>query len=155
MLYLIDGHNLIGKLPDISLKDPNDEAKLVQKLAGFAARTQSRCVVVFDQGLPGGESRMSTHSVSVIFASHKSSADRVMIDRIHKERHAQSWTVVSADNVVLDAARRKRMQALKSEDFARMLVRPAQPAKPGPDVAAEVHLSPKEIDEWLALFGEQ
>jgi S-adenosylhomocysteine hydrolase len=34
MPYMIDGHNLIGKLPDISLDDPNDEALLVQKLAG-------------------------------------------------------------------------------------------------------------------------
>ena len=60
MAYLIDGHNLIGQLPDLSLNDPNDEAKLVQKLIGFAARQQKRVVVVFDSGLPGGKSRLST-----------------------------------------------------------------------------------------------
>ena len=43
MNYLIDGHNLIGQLPDISLDDPNDEALLVQKLSGFcAANTKHR-----------------------------------------------------------------------------------------------------------------
>ena len=35
MPYLIDGHNLIACLPDISLDDPNDEAQLVNKLKGF------------------------------------------------------------------------------------------------------------------------
>ena len=32
MLYLIDGHNLIGQMPGLSLDDPHDEAKLVERL---------------------------------------------------------------------------------------------------------------------------
>ena len=40
-MYLIDGHNLIGQLPDLSLTDPDDEAKLVQKLTGFPRARRS------------------------------------------------------------------------------------------------------------------
>ena len=54
MPYLIDGHNLIACLPDIDLDDPNDEARLVNRLKGFAAKARSKCIVVFDHGLPGG-----------------------------------------------------------------------------------------------------
>ena len=151
MPYLIDGHNLIGRLPDISLDDPNDEAQLVQKLAGFTARTRKRCVVVFDNGLPGGESSMSTRAVKVIFAaSHYTTADRVMMARIRKERDAVAWTVVSSDNEVLDAARRYHMKTLTSAEFARLLENTA--VRPGMDVAEDVHLSEGEIDEWLRIF---
>lgn len=155
MTYLIDGHNLIGRLRDIQLDDPHDEAKLVQKLIGFAARTERSCVVVFDRGLPGGQSRMSTRSVTVIFAPYNSSADKVMIDRIYKAKNPKEWTVVSSDNDVLEAANRRRMQILKSFQFADLLQRPAPPPKPGVDVAVDVRLSPKEVDEWLDLFNKR
>ncbi len=153
-MYLIDGHNLIGQLPDISLTDPNDEALLVQKLISLVARAKVFCVVVFDHGLPGGSSKMSTRSVRVVFASHGSSADRVMIDRIHKEREPQKWTVVSSDNEVLSTARRYKMQTLTSAQFTGILRRPPPPAKPGRDEAAHVHVSEKEVEEWLRIFNE-
>ncbi len=153
MPYLIDGHNLIGRLGDISLADPNDEAQLVQKLVGFAARTRGRCVVVFDHGLPGGASSMSTRSVKVIFAPTRSDADRVMIARIQSEARPQDWTVVSSDNAVLSTARGRKMQTLTSAEFARLLQRPAPPTKPGPDEAVDVRLTAAEVEEWLRLFG--
>lgn len=156
MPYLIDGHNLIGRLPDIDLNDPNDEALLVQKLTGFVARTRKKCVVVFDAGLPGGESRLSTHGVKVIFASHLSNADQVIIERIGKTANPTTWTVVSSDNRVLDAADRRKMKTLRAAEFAEILRRPTLPGQPGVDIAADVHLSDDEVDDWLRLFdGDQ
>ena len=155
MPYLIDGHNLIGQLPDISLLDPNDEAQLVQKLAGFVARTKKRCVVVFDQGLPGGESRMSTRGVKVIFAPHRSNADHVIMNRIKRESNPKEWTVVSNDNDVLSMARRHRMDALRSSEFIQLMKRPPAPPKPGYDEAADIKLSEDEVEEWLRLFGAE
>ena len=152
MPYLIDGHNLIGKLTDIPLDDPNDEALLVQKLVGFVARTKTRCVVVFDNGLPGGSSKMSTRGVKVIFASSHSNADRVMIDRIHKERNPREWIVVSSDNEVLRVAKQQRMQTLKSVSFANLLQRPKPPVKPGREESADLKLNADEVEEWMRLF---
>lgn len=153
MSYLIDGHNLIGQLPDLQLDDPDDEAKLVQKLIGWSARTRRECVVVFDAGLPGGTSRMSTKTVRVVFASHTSSADKVIIDRIYKEKHPKNWTVVSSDNGVLDIAKRQGMQIIKAMEFARLLERPI-PVRPDLGEAVDVKLSADEVDEWLKLFGD-
>ncbi len=152
MPYLIDGHNLIGQLPDLSLTEEHDEAKLVQKLAGFAARTHKKIVVVFDAGLPGGKSRMSTGTVEVIFAAQRTSADRVMRERLKQIPDPANWTVVSGDNEVLSAARQRRMQTLRSAEFARMLQRPPEARKPGRDEASDVYVSPDEVEEWLRLF---
>ncbi|MDZ4669516.1 MAG: NYN domain-containing protein [Phototrophicales bacterium] len=154
MSYLIDGHNLIGQLPDMALDDPDDEAKLVQRLIGWVARTRRMCVVVFDAGLPGGTSRMSTSMVRVVFANHTSSADKVIIDRIYKEKHPKNWTVVSSDNGVLDIAKRQGMQMLKSTEFARLLERPV-PVRPDIGEAVDVRLSDAEVNEWLKIFGDE
>lgn len=159
MAYLIDGHNLIGQLPDISLKDPNDEAKLVQKLIGFAARQQKQVVVVFDSGLPGGKSRLSTGPIEVIFASQGSNADNVMKERIKRARDPGQWIVVSNDREVLSAARERRMTTLTSAEFAPKLRSDQAPAKPKrkPDkdegTSSDVYVSPAEIEAWLKLFN--
>lgn len=155
MPYLIDGHNLIGQLPDISLDDPNDEAKLVQKLAGFVARKNTRCTVVFDNGNPGGRSRMSLSSVEVVFASERTTADNVMLERIQRESNPKMLTVVSSDNAVLSAARRRSMQTVTSTEFVQQLQPPPPRPRPGPDTAPDLKLSPREVDEWLMLFKER
>lgn len=164
MPVLIDGHNLIGQLPDIDLSDPNDEALLVQKLTGYAARTNKRVTVVFDGGLPGGKSAMSSRAVEVIFASSPGIADKLLLDRIKKIRDPGNWIVVSSDRVVLDAARRRGMRATTSADFAHTItVAPPPPAitngKPNrtqasddDDKPAMRPLSPAELDEWEKLF---
>ncbi|MCA0452405.1 MAG: NYN domain-containing protein [Chloroflexi bacterium] len=153
MTYMIDGHNLIGKLPDISLDDPNDEALLVQKLSSFAARTGKNCLVVFDHGLPGGSSRMSTRSVQVVFASGRSSADRVMVERIYKIQDIKGWVIVTSDNDVMARARRRGMETLHSEEFARMMEAPP-PKIVDAGEATDVNLSETEVDEWLNLFSD-
>lgn len=153
MTYLIDGHNLIGQLPDIDLNDPNDEAILVQRLIGFAARTRKQCVVVFDYGLPGGVSRMSTRAVKVVFASARSSADRVMMERIKKIKNPRDWTVVSSDNDVLTTGRLYRLNTMRSADFAALMQRPPEP-KIDAGEATDVRLTEDEVEDWLRLFGD-
>lgn len=155
MPFLIDGHNLIGQLPDISLDDPNDEALLVQKLSGYAARTGKRFTVIFDAGLPGGTSRMSSGTVKVLFASSPGIADKLLLDRIRATRDPGNWTVVSSDHVVLDAARRRGMRATPSTDFARELNTPPPKAHDNADKPPERPLSADELDEWLRLFSRK
>ena len=152
MYYMIDGHNLIGQLRDIDLDDPNDEAMLVQKLTGFVARTKHQVVVVFDYGLPGGKSRMSTRTVQVVFASQRSSADRVMLERMKKIKNPRDWIIVSSDNKVLATAQVRKMQFMRSPDFAELLIAPP-PAVIDAGEEANVNLSDAEVDEWMNFFN--
>lgn len=152
MRYIIDGHNLVGALPDLALEDPDDEAKLVQRLRSFAARTGRGCTVIFDHGLPGGRSALSNRAVQVVFASMRSSADRVLRERIKKLPDPRAWTVVSSDAEVLGFARRLQLQTLSSAQFVALLERPQAVARdPGEDPHAQS--SPEEIEEWLAAFS--
>lgn len=153
MAYLIDGHNLIAALPDIQLDDPNDEAKLVIKLKGFVARKRTKCTVVFDHGLPGGASRMSSRSVTVIFASAQhSNADALLKRRIGAIRDVGGWTLVSSDREVADYARRRRMRQLTAQEFAREL-RGGDESTDAVDEEEKPTPSDDDVDEFMSLFG--
>ncbi len=155
MPYLIDGHNLIAALPDIRLDDPDDEAKLVIKLKGFVARKRTKCVVIFDGGLPGGASPMSSRSVTVIFASAQhSNADALLKRRMGKIRAGSGWTVVSSDREVANYARDRRLRQLTSQQFAQELQR-----REGPSEAVDENEKPlpsqADTDEFMNLFGAE
>lgn len=153
MPYLIDGHNLIHYLDDIHLDDPHDEAKLVIKLRGFCARRRKKVVVIFDHGLPGGYSQLSTPSVMVVFASAAhTNADNIIRERINNIRDIKGWTVVSSDNEVLDAARLVGMRGMKCHEFAEILTRKLD-EKLHEGENPNVMVSPDEVKEWLTLFG--
>jgi uncharacterized protein len=152
MPYLIDGHNLIGQLPDISLTDPNDEAKLVTKLRGFAALSGKTCHVIFDHGLPGGKSKLSNGKVKVVFASQPGDADTIMLKRIQAIRDVKGWIVVSSDQRVLGAARQRGMRGVRSTDFARDMQR--RTTTPTQEKNPNVYVSPAEVDEWVKLFTD-
>jgi len=153
MPYLIDGHNLIAHLPEIDLDDPNDEALLVLLLRSYCARTGKKVVVIFDHGLPGGKSSLSTTSVQVIFATaQKTTADRIIMERIRSTRDVKGWVVVSSDEEVLLAAESAGMGGLRCQKFARMLVRP--PAEDNhPGIRQHLILTEAEISEWMDVFG--
>ena len=151
MPYLIDGHNLIGQWKDLSLDDPHDEARLVERVKRFAARRRTRCVVVFDRGLPGGVSRdLSTPRVQVVFAHSGTTADAIILERLGHLPDPENWTVVSADQTIIETAARRKVRVLSPAGFITAL---AAPAVPDEDENRDPHLTPREIDEWLALFG--
>ncbi len=155
MPYLIDGHNVIAQLPDVSLDDPDDEAKLVLKLKGFVARKGNRCIVVFDHGIPGGVSKMGTSKITVIFAAaERSNADRVLMGRIRKMRNPSGWIVVSSDREVRDVAQQHRMATLTADEF---ILRLQSPKRQQPDAgeAVHVHVPDEDVEHWLTKFGDE
>jgi predicted RNA-binding protein with PIN domain len=149
MPLLIDGHNLIGRLPDLSLEDPDDEALLVQRLRRYCLRHRRRATVVFDAGLPGGAALdLSAPPVEVVFSSPSSTADAVIRERIQRARDPRGLLVVSSDRSVQEAARLRGARVEAAEDFAARLDQPSPPqAQEG-----ERTLSEDEVMEWLEVF---
>jgi uncharacterized protein len=156
MHYLIDGHNLISKLPDIHLDDPDDEAKLALRLKSWVAAGQKRRVTLFfDGGLVGGKSvELSGGGVTVIFAPAHRTADALIIGRIQKLRNPAENTLVSSDREVIAAATLRRVPTITAEYFALQLSQAQRKQEPS-DVAGEPVLSEAEVSEWLAIFGPE
>lgn len=160
MHYLIDGHNLIAQMPDMTLDDPHDEVNLVLRLRSWAAGNRKRLVtVIFDGGMPGGTSlRLSKGPVKVIFAPAGQPADGLLINRLQQVRNPAEHTVISSDQEIVSAANKRRIRVVTSEKFAGHL-RARKPAKDElkktAETADEPTISSEEVAEWLALFGPE
>ncbi|MCP5099698.1 MAG: NYN domain-containing protein [Chloroflexi bacterium] len=157
MHYYIDGHNLIGKIPDISLSDPDDEIQLVLRLRQWAAaRRKRKITVIFDGGMPGGKSvNLSTSSVRVVFASEGRTADALLIVRIRKAKNPREYQLVTSDQQIIAVANKKKMPVIRSEKFAMRLSKEPEErlAASRPLLEDDPVVSKKEVAEWMDLFG--
>jgi predicted RNA-binding protein with PIN domain len=145
---LIDGHNLIGQMPTLSLEDPHDEEMLVTLLRSYQARTGKAITVVFD---PGGGALAQTQrigGVEVVFASPGSTADAVIARRVRASRDPQGWLVVTSDQQLTGTVSRQGARVQSAAAFATQLSRPTEP----PPEWREKPPSSEEVEAWLSLF---
>jgi len=122
MPYLVDGHNLIGKMHTISLSDSDKEIKLIDQLQVFCYRTHKQVTVYFDRGRPTVNRPPSYGDVKVHFVRTPRTADQAIEDHLAKlAREARNWMVVSSDRQVIRSAESRGARAIKSEIFANEL----------------------------------
>jgi len=151
MPYLIDGHNLIGAMPDIHLDDCDDERKLIEHLQALGSRIRMSGVVYFDRRAPGQRKGWRTGMLKVRFISTHSSADQAIINHLERlGREAHNYTVVSSDHEIQRAARRAGARILSSHTFIQKLNETREPEgaleKPPPPT------DEAEINRWQQLF---
>lgn len=150
MPLLIDGHNLIGRMPGLRLDDPEDEQKLVQLLRRYLARVKKTGTVVFDQGQLGRPDQLSSRQLRVEFARPPRTADDVLRARVRQERNPRGLIVVTSDLEVAQAARQAGAAVKDAGQFAReVLEAPAEKAQ------KETGLRPDEVAEWEAAFRKR
>ena len=155
MHLLVDGHNLIGQLPNISLADADDEARLVLLLRGYAARKRGRQVlVVFDRGVYGHPLQLDGYGVTCYFAKSPQDADVQLIRRIRALKRPREWALVSSDRAVVRVAEECKVRVIGAREFAARLLAPAAPQTDRREEKPDVRLSDAEIAEWLQIFGQ-
>ncbi|MEN8243179.1 MAG: NYN domain-containing protein [Chloroflexota bacterium] len=149
MAYLIDGHNLIGKLPGIALDDLDDEQHLIEALQAYCQDTGKRTEVYFDASGSGHGHARAHGRVTARYVRSGETADQAIARRLKQlGKEAPNFIVVSSDNQVLAAARRARARSLTSEEFAHQV-----DSRGGKSRGSEPSLSKDDIDSWLELFG--
>ena len=154
MQLLVDGHNLIGQMRDIHLDDPHDEARLAMRLKQYCMRYRHHCTVIFDNGMPGGFSRLSNSSVSVIFAPHRVSADTLIMRRIRTLSDISGIAIVTSDRAIIAEADRRRVMVIRSPDFVVALNAPSQ-ARLNIDAGEDANpvITAAEVAYWLEQFN--
>ena len=154
MPLLIDGHNLIGHLPDLSLSDPRDEVKLVARLQAYAARSERRITVVFDPGpqaVPPALQRRSRYGyVEVIYADPGQKADDVIRSIVGATRDRQGLLVVTSDGALANFTRQCGVRVVSASQFAKALIDNA-PRRPSDEKPTS---SQDDVAAWLAIFKE-
>lgn len=152
MPYLIDGHNLIGKLPAIDLSDPDDEAALAQVLQAYMGRSRHHATVYFDRAAPGGTREVKLGRLTLHFVRRPATADDAIIARLRRlGGDARNWTVVSSDRQIQAAAHAAGARVLNSETFVAQMRKEDSPLQ-----AAEKpeEMSEDELAYWEDVFKE-
>jgi uncharacterized protein len=161
MAYIIDGHNLIGVLPDIRLADPDDEARLLHRLRALKARAGSGPLIVFfDAGpgsremsspVPGGghhrEAPKVSPGVEARFAEPGQTADDAIVSFLRGVTQPGQYAVVTDDQELTWRIRALGASAIRASDFAGRLAprakRASRKADPG-DATSEPVPDPHE-----------
>jgi uncharacterized protein len=154
MPYLIDGHNLIPKIPGLNLRKIDDEIALVKLLQSFCQRTGKKVEVYFDNAPPGFSGTRKFGNVTAVFVRAGGTAD----DRIRRRLSrlggdAKNWSVVSSDRQVQAEARGVGAMVVSSGSFAKDLNQ-ASITNQGENFEDKL-LSPEEVDKWLEIFSKR
>ena len=152
MRTLIDGHNLIPKVPGMSLQTIDDEDRLIEALQVYCRVRRQMVEVFFDQAAPGHAGQRRAGQVTVHYVRQGKTADQAIIERLrHLGKKAQDWKVVTSDRQIRVEARVLGARLVSSEEFsaelqaarwAAQVEQKEDPPPPGQD----------ELDEWLRLF---
>jgi len=155
MPYIIDGHNIIPKIPGLDLQDIDDELKLIELVQGFCRNTRQRAEIYFDNAPPGFARGHSYGVVTAHFVRQGTTADAAIQRRLERlGKAAKNWTVVSSDGQVQAAARALRAHYISADSFAHSLVEVLKDGPPESERIAGEELSQTEVNEWLEMFGE-
>ncbi|MBN1665444.1 MAG: NYN domain-containing protein [Anaerolineales bacterium] len=154
MYYLIDGHNLIPKLPGLALAQMDDEQALIERLQAFCRAGRHQLEVFFDNAPPGQAGQQNFGRVQAHFVRQGRTADDAIRARLQQAgRQARNWAVVSSDRQVQAAARQAGARVLGAEQFASLLSGNQQPgAAASLDEDPDLKLGPDEIEGWLDVF---
>ena len=163
-MYIIDGHNLIPKLPGGSLRDIDDEERLIDLLQAFSRVRRRQVEVFFDGAPPGQAGARRFGSVVARFVEARLTADDAIRRSLEQMKgRARNVTVVSSDRQVQANARALHASVISSEDFARQLqsgissqavAYPGGESRPGrkPGSGAP-SMSQQELENWMNILG--
>ena len=152
MPYIVDGHNLIPRIPGIELNQIDDEIRLIEVLQEYCRVFRRQIEVYFDNAPPGGATVRRYGAVKALFVRQGRTADQAIQDRLTRlGMAARNWIVVSSDHAVQAAARTAHATVLTSDQFAREIASVSTPDDPGQ--SEEPALNKDELNDWLSLFG--
>ncbi len=156
MPYIIDGHNLIPKIPGLNLQDVDDEMQLIGLLQGFCRHKQQKVEVYFDRAPAGFGGTRRFGQVTAHFVRSGLEADDAIIQRLLKMgRKARNWSVVTSDRRIQAQVRSSYATVILSEAFAGELMAIQQSGVQTAADGVNSELSSAEVDEWLDLFSKK
>lgn len=154
MPIIIDGHNLIGQIPAISLSDPDDEAALLGMLSRYLSRVRKQAEVYFDQAALAGGEMAARPFVKAHFVRAPRTADDAIIARLRSLKgEAANWTVVSSDREVQAAARRCGARIIDSRTFGEQML--AARVDDAPEDKPSPTLSEQDLAAWEQMFRDR
>lgn len=150
--YIIDGYNLIHKMPDLKnlLNDDLEGARdgLMQRLSSFRQATNAKITVVFDGASSILQHPSSFGGMKMIFSKYPEKADPV-IKRMVDEQHDENLYIVTSDREIQNYAKLYSVQSISSQNFISEMHSAIQTEI---DEKGDIPVSEEEVSSMLELF---
>jgi len=119
--YIIDGNNLLGKIPSIKkLQKVNKQAsreKLAFSIARYFSSKKNTVTLHFDGYL---KEALKVSGIKIKYSGSITADDKIKIE-IERSKNPKNINVVTSDNNVAEFARLCSCKVIKSEDFSKQL----------------------------------
>lgn len=165
MALLIDGYNLLhvtglfGRGPSASF-EASRNALLGFLAAAIEPEERNATTIVFDatHAPPGLPNLYTVAGICVHFARGYESADALLEELIAAHHTPRKLTVVSSDNRVQRAAKKRKAIAVESHAWyqaaaEQLKSRQKKRKRDLPDIKPDKPLTPGEVQSWLQFFG--
>jgi len=156
--YIIDGYNLIHKVPGLrsSLNSGLEHARnvLIFFIRGYLSSHNVSMTLVFDGDQVGYVEATPQFGkrLRVIYSRPPQKADPIIKELIRKANNKKSLVLVSADNELIRFCRQQGGQVLAPLEFYHRASK--HPNQNEMDQKYHSGLSRGEVEQWLQLFGE-
>ena len=145
-LYLIDGNNLIWKIPRLAKLQNQDKQAAREGLIPLLDRklaTSGTEAIVYLDGFPDG---VLNSSKAKIKYSRNRIADDLIIEEIERSKNPRTICVVSSDHEIQNFAKVCGAKIIKSEEFFNdKSDEQTEDEKPKGKIG--------DVDEWMKLFN--
>jgi uncharacterized protein len=151
---IVDGHNLIPKIPGLHLNDADDEMRLIEILQEYC-RLARRSAEVFFDGSPDPQTESRKRGlvhVHFIRVGHPADDAIIQFVRAHAKEKL-NLLVVSSDHRIQNEARSIGCEVIQAEGFVREM-NSIFSSEAALQHTKEKTPTPAEIEEWMELFGK-
>ncbi|VAX15160.1 hypothetical protein MNBD_IGNAVI01-809 [hydrothermal vent metagenome] len=121
-IYMIDGNNLIGKIPEFRGLDKQVlREKLAFKLERYFFNKKVNVSLHFDGY---ANTPIRARGLKITYSENKIADDKIR-DEISYAKNPKLITLVSSDHALMDFAKKNSCTIISSEDFNREMNKPA------------------------------
>lgn len=156
-MILIDGHNLLWAVQGMADSPKGISDVGLCRFVGRYLKLIKECgEVIFDGPGPRDKSDFDNiEGIEVLFAGLGRDADTMIEAKIAANTAPRNLVIVSSDNRLRRAARARRAESVKSEDFWERVVRELERGRRATEEphGKRLGLSEGETDQWLDFFG--
>ncbi len=159
MALIIDGHNVIGAMPDIHLSEPEDETRLLARLRAYRSFSGQDLVVFFDSGdfpvQTGQAPNLSSPGVSVRFSKPGQTADDAIVAFLRGRPQPGQYAVVTNDVELIWRVQSAGASAVRASDFVTKLARPAAYSRRAAEEPAPDPRDPAFADIYVGFLAAE
>jgi predicted RNA-binding protein with PIN domain len=154
MAYLIDGNNLLGRIAPHELREKGGRDGLVVRLLAFQRVTRARIHLVFDGNPEPTPTDVPVNpKFTIHFPGAGGSADDVIRDMIERQTDRRRFFVVSSDRAIRELAKKRGIEAVTSDAFARELKATIKEGKKMRELEKRTEIpSSLEVRLWDEVF---